>query len=154
MPYAIALDKGLSAHSASIEGQPMSGGCAITKHGVYSRATQRRYRDKRYGDARELARIMDQLVDDLGGQESLTTAQHILLGLVRSKLTVLMQLSKYLDSQASIIDQSGKPLECLSGLHIQYSKALRQDLETLCGLDRRKAKPGGSLASWIQEQNK
>ncbi len=129
-------------------------GAAIEKHGAYSRRVQRLYKDKRTGPGRELARVMNQLIEDLGGASSLTQAQHLLLDLVRSKLIILMQLGAYLDKQTNIIGGDGKPLEVLNSLHLNYSKALRQDLETLTGLDRRKAKPGKSLAAWIQENAK
>lgn len=132
----------------------MNRGCCIEKHGAYSRRVTRMYKDKRTGPGRKLAMVMNQLIDDLGGASSLTQAQHLLLDLVRSKLIILMQLGAYLDKQTNIIDGQGKPLEVLNSLHLNYSKALRQDLETLCGLDRRAKKPGGGLAAWIAENSR
>jgi len=83
---------------------------------------------------------MREIARDLGGSQSLSAGQSLLLDMIRSKLIVLLQLSKYIGKQTSIIDDHGKPLECLRSLHLGYSDSLRRDLEALFGFDRRKQK--------------
>ncbi len=131
----------------------MAGCCNIT-HGAYAVQVQQRYSDKRTTEGKQLNRVMGALVKDCGGAQSLTQAQRILLDLIRSKIMILMQLGLFIDKQEHIIDEKGKPLECLGSLHLGYSKSLRQDLETLMGIDRRQARPGRgrSLAKWIEEE--
>jgi len=123
----------------------------VVKHGAYSRPVKRRWRDKRTTEGRELHRIIDGIIEDCGGQEALSASQRLLVDIVRSKLTVLLQLARYVDRQQSIIGSDGQPLACLNKLHLGYSESLRRDLECLHGLDRRQKKPGPSLAEWIKE---
>ncbi len=109
------------------------------RHGGYSRLMRRKFEDKRTGFGRQLSRIMGDLVIDLGGQAALGSAQRLLLENIRSKLIVLLQISKYISTQESIISESGELLPCLGRNYTTYSESLRRDLEALFQLKRKPA---------------
>lgn len=123
----------------------------VLKHGAFSTHTRKRYSDKRTSEGKQLAGIIQGIVDDLGGPEGLTASQRLLLDGIRSKLVVILQVGKYADEQKSLIDPDGQVLACLRSTFLSYQESLRRDLECLHGLDRRQKKPGPSLAEWIKE---
>jgi hypothetical protein len=82
---------------------------------------------------------MQGLINDLGGQTELTSAQLLLLDNIRSKLIVLFQISKYVDLQPSIIDSAGRLLPCLGRGYTTYAEALRRDLEALFAIRKKPA---------------
>jgi len=110
------------------------------KHGAHSEHVHKRYGDHRYREAKELRSIIQELVTDLGGQEALTAAQTLLLDNIRSKLIVVLQISKYVQSQESIITDGGEPLPCLGRNYTTYAESLRRDLETLFAIRRKPAR--------------
>lgn len=115
-------------------------GAAIEKHGGYAKQTRRRYSDKRTREGKQLSAIMDGIIQDLGGQDSLTASQRLILSGISSKLILLNQISAYCDKQRSLLDQDGQVLACLKQTFLTYWDSLRRDLEALFGFDRRKQK--------------
>lgn len=107
------------------------------KHGAYSRHVRQRYNDKRTTEGRNLASVMRGRIEDLGGQANLTSAQRLLLDNIRSKLIVVLQISKYVDQHTSIINSKGELLPCLGRNYTVYTESLRRDLEALFSIKRK-----------------
>ena len=107
------------------------------KHGAHSEHVRKRYSDKRTKEGRQLSTIMDTLVNDLGGNSDITSAQRLLLDSIRSKIMVILQISKFVDRHESIIDSEGTLLPCLGKNFITYSESLRRDLEALFSVKRK-----------------
>jgi hypothetical protein len=102
------------------------------KHGGYSKLMRKRYSDKRTIEGRQLAVIMGGLVDDLGGNASLTARQRLLLDTgIRPKLITLMCIAAYIDKQIKLVDEEGNLLKVLNNNYIAFSNALRLDLLAL-----------------------
>ena len=108
------------------------------KHGAHSDHIKRRYADGRTKEAKGLQAIIQGLVEDLGGQSDLTSAQQLILDNIRSKLIVLLQIGKYVERQDSIINKAGELLPCLGRNYTTYSESLRRDLEALFAVKRKK----------------
>ncbi len=83
------------------------------------------------------------IIDDLGGQEALTSSQRLILDGMKSKLIVILQIGRYADKQIDLIDKDGNVLPCLKQTLTHYQSELRRDLELIHGLDRRNKKQGG-----------
>ena len=111
------------------------------RHGAYSKQVHRRYSDSRYREAKQLNKIMEALVADLGGQNELAAAQQLLLNNIRSKLIVLFQIGAFVDRQESIITEKGELLPCLARGYTTYAEALRRDLEALFAIKRKPSTP-------------
>ena len=133
--------------------QGISRGFCQTEHGAYSREVQLRYIDLRTREGQQLKSIIEDLEADLGGNDKLNGAQRVILGNIRGKLIFLLQVGKYVDEQASVLDSKGEALPCLRGLYLQYQDSMRRDLETLYGFSRKEKKPA-DLANWIKEHSK
>ena len=112
------------------------------KHGAYSSTVRKRYSDKRTSEGKQLAGIINGLIGDLGGNTNITSAQRLLLENIRSKLIVVMQISKYADRQISLINSDGELLPVLGKNFTAYSESLRRDLESLFSVKRK----AGSLS--------
>ncbi|MBN1103581.1 MAG: hypothetical protein JXL84_09240 [Deltaproteobacteria bacterium] len=125
-------------------------------HGAHSKQVRRRYTDRRTAEGKQLAAVIEALVDDLGGREVITTGQVILLDRIREKLITLQQIGKFVDDQVSLIDkESGELLAVLNRNYLAYSESLRRDVEALHGLNRRRMKDKApSLAEIIQGKAK
>ncbi len=109
------------------------------KHGAHSGTIRKRYSDKRTTEGQQLATVMQRLVEDLGGASEISAPQTLLLDNIRSKLIVLFQISKYVDGQASIINETGELLPCLGRNYTVYTESLRRDLEALFSIKRKRA---------------
>jgi len=110
------------------------------RHGITSKHVRKRYMDKRTREYKRLETIMQEMVCDLGGHENLSSFQRLLLDNIRSKLIIIMQISKYCDDQLSIIGPDGNLLPALRREFNTYSESLRRDIEALHGLSRGKRK--------------
>lgn len=118
-------------------------GAAIQTHGAFSVQVRQRYSDRRTTEGRELAGIMRGIIEDLGGQEALTSSQRLILDGMKSKLIVILQIGKYADKQIELIDNDGNVLPCLKQTLTHYQSELRRDLELIHGLSRKdKRQPG------------
>ena len=112
------------------------------KHGAYSATVRKRYTDMRSTEGKQLQAIIDGLIDDLGGKAVLTAAQNLLLQSIRSKLIVVLQISKFADCQISLVNSDGELLPCLKSGYTTYSESVRRDLEALFSVKRK----AGSLS--------
>ena len=65
------------------------------RHGAHSRHFRKRYADARTREGKRLNAVIDNLVQDCGGPENVSTAQSLLIDNIRSKLIVLFQISKF-----------------------------------------------------------
>jgi hypothetical protein len=107
------------------------------KHGAYSSQVRQRYTDERTAEGKRLVTVMKGLVNDLGGADSISAAQSLLLDSVRSKLIVLFQISHYVDHQETIFSDKGELIPCLGRNYTTYAESLRRDLEVLFSVKRK-----------------
>lgn len=120
------------------------------RHGFYSQQIRRRYSDLRTTEGRELAAIMRSMVEDLGGEPS--AAQSVLLGSIRAKLVILLQVSKYVDRQEGVLTKDGGLLPVLRNGFGHYSEALRRDLLALAELGARRPSRVPSLDDYLKRR--
>jgi hypothetical protein len=118
------------------------------RHGFYSQQVRQRYSDLRTTEGRELKAIMRSMVDDLGGEPS--AAQSVLLGSIRAKLVVVLQIWKYVDQQEGVITKDGGLLPVLRNGFGHYSEALRRDLLALTELGARRPSKVPDLATYLK----
>lgn len=116
-------------------------------HGAYSAKTRQRFSDQRTVEGRQLKATMDDLVNDLGGHENLTTDQRINLDSIRSILIVLRRIGEYVDRQESIIE-NGELLPVLGKNYLAYLNSLRLTLAELFK-DKGKHQKGPDLKDYI-----
>jgi hypothetical protein len=102
----------------------------LPQHGAYTGHIRRRYSDKRYREGKQLQIVMDALIDDLGGQDSLTACQRLLLDTIQSKLIVVLQIGKYVDEQPELI-KDGQLIPVLGKNYLAYLNSLRLALDQL-----------------------
>lgn len=107
------------------------------KHGAHSKIIRQRYSDKRTREGRQLAAVIQGLVDDLGGHANITNTQRLLLENIKAKLIVLFQIGQYVDRQTTIVNPKGELLPCLNRNFTTYSEALRRDLEALSAMGKK-----------------
>ena len=100
-------------------------------HGAHSRHVRKRYSDLRTTEGQQLKAIIDGIIDDLGGQSKVTNSQRLLLDNIKAKIIVILQISKYVDQQDSIIQKDGSLLPCLGRGFTAYSEAIRRDIQAL-----------------------
>lgn len=120
------------------------------RHGFYSRQVRQRYSDARTTEGRELAALMRAMVEDLGGKPS--AAQSVLLGSIRAKLVVVLQIWKYVDRQEGVLTKDGGLLPVLRNGFGHYSEALRRDLLALTELGARRPSKVPDLAVYLKER--
>ncbi len=99
-------------------------------HGAWSKHVRKRYSDLRTVEGQALRQILDGLIHDLGGPENLNAGQRLLLDTIQSKLIVILQIGKYVDQQAEIIED-GKLLPVLGQSYLAYLNSLRLTLDQL-----------------------
>lgn len=87
--------------------------------------------DKRTAFGQHIAKIEENIIADLGGQDSLTQKQRILLDRVIEKLVFLERVGAYSMSAERIVTNKGELIPALGKSYIAFSNALRRDLETL-----------------------
>lgn len=116
---------------------------AVIKHGAFSKVVRRRYSDRRTTEGKQLARIMQEITEDLGGEAALTASQRLILSAMKSKLQVILQISRYADRQLDLIDKDGQLIPVLRSTLTHYQSELRRDVELLNGMSRKdKRQPG------------
>jgi len=103
-------------------------------HGATSVHVRKRYSDLRTREGKQLRGIIRDLEADLG---ELSAGQRLLLDSVRSRLIVLLQISKFADKQVSLVSPEGELLPCLAKPFNSYAEGMRRDLETLYNATRR-----------------
>jgi len=122
-------------------------------HGAYSERMRQRYSDERTAEGRQLKATMDDLISDLGGNESLTSDQRINLDSVRSLLIVLRRIGEFVDKQESIL-KDGQLLPVLGKNYLAYLNSLRLTLSELYKDHGKHQKRGPTLQEIIEAESK
>ena len=99
-------------------------------HGAYGSRIRKKYSDKRTREGKQLRVILDAIAADLGGYETLNAGQRLLLDGLKSKLTVILQISGYADRQPRLI-QRGELLPVLGKSFLAYLNSMRLTLAEL-----------------------
>jgi hypothetical protein len=118
-------------------------------HGAFSGNIRARYSDERTQEGKLLKSMMDNLRADLGGDSEILAGQELLLGSVRAKVIVLLQISAFADRQVDVINESGELLSCLGNHYLAYSNALRLDLQALYAMAEKKPSKGLDLDKYL-----
>ena len=105
-------------------------GPPAVKHGLYSATARKRFNDKRTREGRALAKVLDSLVQDLGGEKAITSAQRLILSGIRSKLLVILLISNWLNEGNEIISEDGNMSEVIDKLRL-FTESLNKDLKRL-----------------------
>jgi hypothetical protein len=121
------------------------------RHGAYSQQVRQRYSDARTTEGRALRAVMDELRKDLG---TVSVGQSLILGRVREKLIVLMQIGAYVDKQPSAITAKGELLPCLGRGYTAFSEALRRDVELLYVMAKRTPSKVPSLSEYLASKRR
>ena len=95
-----------------------------------------------------LANILHEIREDL--QHDISGAQQLLLGSVRTKLIVLLQIADFIDDQESLINGKGELLPCLSQSYLSYTESLRRDLQGLFDLANKKPTKQPDLQKYLK----
>lgn len=119
------------------------------KHGAQSGAIRKRYGDLRTREGRALQAVLDAVVEDLGGQDTLTGSQRVVLDSIRTKLIVIFQVARYVEGQPSLVDDTGELLPVLGKNYITYTESLRRDLQTLHDLAGKRPKQAPDLEAYL-----
>jgi hypothetical protein len=73
---------------------------------------------------------MDSLVQDLGGEKAITSAQRLILSGIRSKLVVILLISNWLNAGNEIISKDGNMPEVIDKVRL-FTESLNKDLKRL-----------------------
>jgi len=97
-----------------------------------------RYSDKRTTEGKRLNNIIKGIVKDLGGRKHTDPAQELLLIGIKTKIVILFQIEKYIDTTSfeTLITEKGDLVPCLSKGYLAYSESLRRDIESLFSYKR------------------
>lgn len=98
-------------------------------HGGYSFLTTGRLPEHRAYMLRYLTNCRQGLIDDLGGDQSLSTAQAILIDRIISKLGVIRCLEEHSRETSVMVGQELAP--ALKSSYLAYSNSIRLDLLAL-----------------------
>jgi hypothetical protein len=105
-----------------------------TTHGVTSATKRKRFKDLRSQEGQWLKAVTTQLIDDLGGAESLNAGEQLILSSLETKLITLFLIGEYVDQQMEVVDSETKELlPVLQRSFLSYSESVRRDLEHLYG---------------------
>lgn len=118
-------------------------------HGARSARFAERYSDLRTREGRQLQNIIDGLVTDLGGQDQITAGMQLILNQLKSKLIVVLQLSKYADTQPDLV-RDGELLGCLGKNFLAYNESIRRDVQALNDLAKNRPSKGPDLNEYLQ----
>lgn len=109
-----------------------------------------RYNDKRYPEARALEAVLKGIIADIGTE--LDTRQGILLNLLRSKLIIVMQVNKYLETCETLIDhEKGQAKMVLDRTFPVYSKEINRILNELYASTKKQNKGFKSYEDLVKE---
>lgn len=121
-------------------------------HGAWGlkRALDTERLDMRSEAGQAIKRLRLQLEADLGGQESLSCQERILVDRIAKKVLIVEALETYALSRKSIFKRNGELIGCLGRHYLSYTEALRRDLLAV-GLGRR-AKDVPSLSDYLSDR--
>lgn len=106
---------------------------APPKHGAHSTTVRARFDDMRCTQGKALHNIMTALINDMGGESSLTAPMRILIDSnVRPKLITILLINDHINKlQGDILKEDGSLIGCLGTNYLAFSNGLRRDLEVL-----------------------
>ena len=121
------------------------------KHGGYSLLTAKgELPENRKYVRRYLTEVREGLIEDIGGtEESLTTAQRVLIDRIVSKLGVVRCIEEHIRENTVMTGHDLAP--SLRGSYLAYNNSIRLDLQAL-GVDKRKGEEGLDLMTYVQEK--
>jgi hypothetical protein len=123
------------------------------RHGIYSRVIHNRYADRRTREGRGLQAIIDAIKEDIGSE--LDARQNLILALIRSKLIVVMQIGKYLESIPEIVDYNhGTVPPVVDKTFFHASGSLRSALNELYATANGKNKDKKTYEQIVSEMKK
>lgn len=99
-------------------------------HGVHSKWVLNRYANPSTAEGKSLKAVMNAIEKDIG--KPFDARQSLLMSLIRSKVVIIMQIGKYLESKEEIIDyDQGKVPYVVDRTFFHASASLRQALNEL-----------------------
>ena len=100
------------------------------RHGVFSTVVRKKYKDKRTREGKALHAIITAIEKDIG--KPFDARQRLLMSLIRSKVLIITQIGKYLESQESIVDyEKGTVPHVVDKTFFAASTSLRSALNEL-----------------------
>lgn len=121
----------------------------VGQHGAWSlkRALNTGRLDMRSEAGQAVKRLRAQLVADLGGADTLSTQERLLVDRIVKKVLIVEALETYALRRKSLFKRNGELIGCLGRHYLAYSEALRRDLLAV-GLQRR-AKDVPNLSDYL-----
>jgi len=99
-------------------------------HGVTSKWVLNRYANKRTPEGKSLLTMMKAIESDIG--KPFDARQSLLMSLIRSKIIIIMQIGKYLESREEIVDyETGSVAYVVDKTFFTASASLRSALNEL-----------------------
>lgn len=114
-------------------------------HGAKSRTVRRKFTDLRTREAKDLARTIRELEDDLG---PLSPGQRVILRNLAAKLAVTRAIAAWVDRQESVV-VDGKLLPILAENFITYTGAIQRGVRELYDLAGKRPHRTVDLDSYI-----
>jgi hypothetical protein len=95
--------------------------------------------------------IMNEMVNDLGGEDVVTASQRIIISTIRQNLVFIMLVNEWITKQPSLINEKGEMLGPLNGFYLTCQNAVTRNCQML-GLKR--VKPIQSLEGYLKAKAK
>ena len=119
------------------------------KHGGYSFLSKGRLPEDRAYIERYLTACRQGLIDDLGGEPNLSTAQLILIDRIISKLGCIRCIEEHTREGSVMVGQELAP--ALKRSYLAFSNSIRLDLQAL-GINSKATGEPLDLGSYVQEK--
>jgi hypothetical protein len=129
-----------------------SSGRFLKLHGADCKQIRNKYFDGRTKEGKLFHTVRQNMIDDLGGEASLSQKQWILLDRIMEKLIFLHRVGEWSLEQKCIVDAKGELLPCLGKSYIAFNNALRLDLQALYGDGDKGRKRTPSIKEIIAEE--
>ena len=93
--------------------------------------------------------IMNEMVNDLGGEDGVTASQRIIISTIRQNLVFIMLVNEWITKQPSLINERGEMLGPLNGFYLTCQNAVTRNCQML-GLKR--VKPVLSMEGYLKSK--
>ena len=122
-------------------------------HGVRSEYMKNRYSDKNTAEGKALVAVMQAIEKDIG--KPFDARQSLVMSLIRSKVVIIMQIGKYLESIAEIVDyEQGSVPHVVDKTFFHASASLRSALNELYSGKNAKQKGKKTYEEIVAKMNK
>lgn len=122
------------------------------RHGVFSTVVRKKYKDKRTLEGKAVHSIMKAIEKDIG--KPFDARQSLLISLIRSKVIIVMQIGKYLESQEEIVDyEKGTVPHVVDKTFFHASNSLRGALNELYNGKNSKQRGKKTYEDIVKEMN-